>query len=376
MKRQIIFIFWSLTTVCSFAQVNYLHNHIRVGDEIIKQQVSYKDPGREGENVIWDFSRLSSINNDYSLTYNSVESEIFNIGNDTLLIDKTKEEIVVGIEHSTMYYYKQDSSKLSLLGYENPTTLVYFKEPSVQITYPFNLNKSFESNFKGEGNYSNRLKFAIEGNNQNKVDASGMMILPSGDTLRHTLRIKTIEQVKNTVFSGDEQSEHDLVIERYKWYTKGYRYPIFETITTKSEKDSINNEEFSSSFFFPPQDHYYLDYDKDNSLVLDSLWNDQNKKEPNETIPDIPDQSLNFTYNFYPNPVLTFLTLEYYLEKKSDVNISIFSISGKLLKTINKPNLVSGIYSEQIDFQSYSPGNYIISISTGRYVHSDKIIKR
>lgn len=376
MRTPIFLIFWTFTTLCCFAQINYQYNHIRSGDEIIKQQVKYKNPGREGENVIWDFSKLSSINNDYPLTYNTIDSEIFNIGNDTLLIDKAKEELILGIEHSTMYYYKQDSTQLSLLGYENPTTLVYFEHPSTVITYPFNFSKSFKSDFKGEGNYSNRLKFDIEGNNQNKVDAYGMMILPSGDTLKHTLRIKTIEQIKNTVFSGDEHTEHDVIVERYKWYTKGYRYPIFETITTKSEKDSTNNEEFSSSFFFPPQDHYYLDYDKDNSAILDSLWNDQNKKEPNENIPTIEDKGLNFTYNFYPNPVSTILNLEYYLDKKSDVNISILSISGKLLKTINKPNLVSGIYTEQIDFQSYPTGNYIISISTGRNVYSDKIIKR
>ena len=36
-------------------------NYFRAGDEIIKQQVVYKDPGRTGENVLWDFSRLTSV---------------------------------------------------------------------------------------------------------------------------------------------------------------------------------------------------------------------------------------------------------------------------------------------------------------------------
>ena len=34
------------------AQIVQRYNSLRSGDEIIKQQVEFKDPGREGENVI------------------------------------------------------------------------------------------------------------------------------------------------------------------------------------------------------------------------------------------------------------------------------------------------------------------------------------
>jgi hypothetical protein len=41
----------------------------RTGDDIIKQQVQYKDPGRSGENVIWNFGQLESIQDACSLVY-------------------------------------------------------------------------------------------------------------------------------------------------------------------------------------------------------------------------------------------------------------------------------------------------------------------
>ena len=81
-----------LWTVCmpTFAQhsLTVLHNLPRPGDEIIKRQVEYKDPGRSGENVLWDFGKLKTTNDEYKLFYK--------IGKDSLL---------AGIEHRTIYYH-------------------------------------------------------------------------------------------------------------------------------------------------------------------------------------------------------------------------------------------------------------------------------
>ena len=35
---------------------------LRAGDVISKQQVEYKDPGRSGKDVLWDFSQLDPVN--------------------------------------------------------------------------------------------------------------------------------------------------------------------------------------------------------------------------------------------------------------------------------------------------------------------------
>lgn len=110
-----------------FGQITLQYNGIRPGDEIIKQQVDYKDPGRDGENVIWDFSKLKSINDQYTLTYKSPEpfnDTIYKMGKDIIKKrDIDPASLVIGIEHNTMYYFKQTSNKLEVLGHENPTTL-------------------------------------------------------------------------------------------------------------------------------------------------------------------------------------------------------------------------------------------------------------
>lgn len=365
------------------AQITRTYNGIRSGDELVKQQVEYKDPGREGQNVIWDFGKLQSINDEYTLSYSlpylSSEST-YVMGKDTIKVADVNEDnqYIIGIEHNTMYYYQQKNNELLLLGHENPTTLLQYVKPMVVINYPMNFDDQITNLYTSEGAYSSRIAFTSQGQNQIKADSYGMMILPSGDTLKHVLRTKTIQTINELIKGiGDQKDiEVNTILETYKWYAKGYRYPIFETVQVTDQKDTVNAEPFSTAFFFPPQEHLYLDNDPENSAVLDSLWNiEVDKDRGYEIIPPTNDD-LNFTYNFYPNPVVNTLTIEYYLERNTDVNISILNISGQLIKTLNKPRQVSGIHIEQIDFSTYTSGTYIISISTGKNVYSNKIIKR
>uniref|UniRef100_UPI0026080E88 T9SS type A sorting domain-containing protein n=1 Tax=uncultured Dysgonomonas sp. TaxID=206096 RepID=UPI0026080E88 len=127
--------------------------------------------------------------------------------------------------------------------------------------------------------------------------------------------------------------------------------------------------------FFPPQEHLYLDDDKENLAVLDSLWN---IKHPLQTETRSSDTEIagNFSYNFYPNPVESQLTIEYYLENATSVTISMYSLDGKLLKNIDLGRKDKGMYSEFIDCSTLSKGTYVLTIKTNTNTLSDKIIKR
>lgn len=77
-----------LGSVCAFGQ-NPLQkntNLIRGNDVIVKQQVEYKSPGRSGENVLWNFSELSSINDSYQVNYQAYsDSTLVGRGHRTLI---------------------------------------------------------------------------------------------------------------------------------------------------------------------------------------------------------------------------------------------------------------------------------------------------
>lgn len=364
-----------------FGQINLQHNGLRSGDELIKQQVDYKDPGRSGENVIWDFGKLKSVNDEYSLVYSSPvlqEDSYYVMGYDTIQYkDIDKNSLIIGTEHNTMYYYQIKDNQLLLLGHENPTNLLHYTQPIVTATYPTNYKQSQTNSYQSEGIYSGKIPFDTKGSVRTQADAYGALILPTGDTLSHILRIKTVQSISEIIRSINPEMNDSLemVVESYKWYSKGYRYPIFETIKALNTTDSLNIQEYQTAFFFPPQEHLYLDDDKDNLAVLDSLWNiEHNNNMGNPTTGS--ETNIKLSYNFYPNPVESQLTLEYYLENLTTVNVTIYSMDGKLIKSLVMGKLDKGLHTQYIDCSNLSKGTYILKIQANEKVISDKFIKR
>ena len=372
------FMLLMLFPISLFGQITGRYNSPRSGDEIIKQQVEFKDPGREGENVIWDFGKLKSINNEYSLTYSSpnlLDNSYYILGRDTIQATNDSVQYLIGTEHSTMYYLQVQNNSLYVLGHENATTSLKYSPSLLLMTYPTNYNESHQKEYQSKGLYSCRIPFESQGDIKQIADAYGVMILPSGDTLKNVMRVKTTQTINETIYdvNNNVNTILNMDVESYKWFSKGYRYPIFETIKTITQDSTAN--EFSTAFFFPPQKHFYLDTDPDNLAVLDSLWNIDHKI-PDVTDPTDENPNVHLSYNFYPNPVESMLTVEYYLEKPSSVTISLYNLEGRLIKTKVKPVSSSGVYSEQIDCSSLAKGTYIISIGTGYKVYSEKVIKK
>lgn len=380
MKRLYFFLFSSLFISGISAQLNVAHNGLRVGDVILKQQVQYKSPGRSGENVIWDFSNLKTINDEYTLSYELPPLEndsIYILGDRRYLKKNTGEnELIVGTEHYTMYYYRLKNDTLQQLGHENPSVKWEYTIPLLLMKFPLNYKENTSSAYLSEGLYSASVDMQTQGSITTTADAYGKMILPSGDTLKHVLRINTIQTIhdQSNQYSGDSLNiDKGKELETCRWYSKGYRYPVFETIRNINLSDST--EIFSTAFFFPPQDHLYLDTDKENLAVLDSLWNLEHNKNVDNPITN-PENGVKFSYNFYPNPVVAQLTLEYYLETPATVNITLYSMDGRLIKNLPASKQDKGFHSEYIDCNILVKGTYILRIEANGKVVSDKIIKK
>lgn len=101
------------------------------------------------------------------------------------------------------------------------------------------------------------------------ADAYGKMILPSGDTISPVLRVKMIQTI-SAKDAADTTPHTDKQLETFRWYSKGYRYPIVEVIRSTATADTI--AVFSTAFYYPPQEQLYLDADPVNQTLLDELW--------------------------------------------------------------------------------------------------------
>ncbi|MDR0231835.1 MAG: T9SS C-terminal target domain-containing protein [Dysgonamonadaceae bacterium] len=376
MKKRLLFLFLSFPVMLSAQhRLESTLNSLRADDVIIKQQVQYKDPGRKGENVLWDFSKLNILNDAYELFYSTY--------NDT---------VITGTEHLTNYRYVLQNDYLLLWGFENQTTKLHNVQPELLLKFPVNYGNKVQSNFYAHGKYGNRLELDAMGVIETSADAYGMMILPSKDTLKHVLRTHSLKYIaEDTRPIGDayyEKRDNPLhissdsihsrlqndsvvfVVETFRWYEKGYRYPIFETV--RSWEQHIGNQDYeflATAFFYPPQEHYYLDDDEENQALLDAMDDEENNSTP--------DPWEGLTYNVYPNPVTYMpLEVEMYLPRAANVRANLRSSMGLISKSINNGYQPEGVYSFQMDVSGLTLGNYILDIWLDDHLISEIIMKR
>jgi hypothetical protein len=342
----------------------------RVGDEIIKQQVQYKDPGRSGANVIWNFGQLESINDEYSLVYSVPEligDSIYIMGQDTIYsADLVNDYLFIGTEHNTMYYYRFSGDTLWTIGHENAVNLLKYTQPLLTNVFPTHYGDTLAAAYAAHGMYSMTVPFKTIGKTNIEVDAFGMMILPSGDTLRHVMRTQTVRNFSEILPTADGDSIRlNTRQKNYQWYSKGYRYPLFETIRTVVSQDATEINRFATAFFYPPQEQYYLQ-DEANLAILDSLENEQT------------DPWAGLTYNIFPNPVKTApLNVELYLPKPvNNIPVQMRSTMGAIVLDKKQGYHQAGIYNFQLDLGNVPIGNYILDIWLDDHLISYTIMKR
>ena len=79
-------------------------------------------------------------------------------------------------------------------------------------------------------------------------------------------------------------------------------------------------------------------------------------------------------YNNYPNPFNPFTNIEFDIPFKSNVEIIIYDILGKVVEKIVKQELNSGSYKVNFDGSKYSSGIYFYCLITENYIETKKMI--
>lgn len=362
------------------------YNIFRSEDVLIKQQVKYKHPGRAGADVLWDFSKQESVDKKYTLSYSQSDS------------------LVIGREHRTLYKYLLRNDSLYSLGYENPTTLMTNAKPELLLTFPFTYQKRIESYFYGTGNYCHRLDMVTQGKSVTTADAYGMILLPNGDTLQNVLRVRTVKKLaekmtpclqKDSLYTHvvnlDSINYHlnndstYMQVETYRWYSEGYRYPIFETIESTLYKRSKPFTHFNTAFFYSPDKHSYLNDDPKNLAKLEELdkvdkekhnkpsGNNGNKNSNSSGNSSSNNETIH--YNAYIEHGSNQITLEYNLTTSAEITIALYDMQGRLLASYPKTTHPEGYYKESISLDGFRVDAYLLRIGVNDKIYGEKIVK-
>jgi len=76
----------------------------------------------------------------------------------------------------------------------------------------------------------------------------------------------------------------------------------------------------------------------------------------------------------YPNPVADVATIEFQLNKVSNVNVRIYDLGGRMVKELNFAQRQSGLFKERIDVSDLSTGAYFMQMQAGTQTTMNKFI--
>lgn len=105
-----------------------------------------------------------------------------------------------------------------------------------------------------------------------KDDGYGSVKFPDG-IVNNVIRTKNSQLISDGI---SPSIDSDKVMTIYRWYAKGYRYPIFEVYENVNLID--NSVIFSTAFYYPPKDHTYMNTNKKSTSIPLIDYKEINKK--------------------------------------------------------------------------------------------------
>jgi hypothetical protein len=344
MFRTLVTFIISIVAIGANAQVviNYNSHAPVTGVNNIYVSAGFINPGKSGKNNVWDFSNAELQDEKRHTFFEDAkidESEKFNLNTTHIL------------KEDDNYFYQQISPEnYAITGFVNDDFIIYYNQPLVRMKYPFSYSDSFEGQLEAHAFNNNNNETIIDGNYTITADAYGKIILP-GEKSFDVLRVC---QHSNSV-QVSRCREVNIESTKYLWYSATERYPIATTIIQK--KLFCNGDVHKTEETWINQNYIKIDKTPEQNSIANNY----------------------FDAHIFPNPFVDEAELMISINNASNVEISISSITGKNLKTLQKRiELESGQYFYKINSSELSlmPGMYFVNIRVDDKIESLKLIKK
>lgn len=200
-------------------------NAMRNSDRFACQSMGFSNPGNQGKDVSWDFSYIDNLNIKYDIHYK---------------IDSLNRIHQYFGQDRVSFVLNDDTLKQYM--FENRLTKVKYLKKKMALRYPLEYGDSISSDFEGYGLYCGNHFIKVKGQVLTQADGEGRLILSDRDTLYNTLRVYTITTTSMAMDIDyaeiDSTKLQQEIEEKYEWYCKGFRYPLY-TIVQKTSYTNL-----------------------------------------------------------------------------------------------------------------------------------------
>ena len=350
LKRMLATSFMMIAAMVAHAQNTLTReaNMMRIGDVENKETVDYAEIGKGGDDACWDFSQASTI---------GLHSIVYTCDSDSIDLKR--------IESNMVYRYNLNDDSLFLSSIETPQMIVRYDKPVFCLKYPVGYGYCHSAHYSGEGKYCGTHFVRQFGTVEVESDGQGTLILSEKDTLRNVLRVfmtttSCTRICRDSCLNDSDNLKHEI-IERYQWYARGYRYPVFETIlqTTYHDMAPVASNRFS--YRYSPEDQ---------RLNPDSL----NEKIQNEDIMAWNQQETPSIFSYKIQNDNNNITIEYDLSESAHIRILVCDVMGILYRKEDFTESQGYGYTKNIDCNGLHHGQYILYINVNGNIYSNKIV--
>lgn len=329
--------------------LTYEANVMRNFDKLEYQVMGVCNPGFGGINQIWDFSSVDETHDKYEMSFTRDSLQRF-----------------YKIEGQNKYSFLLRANVLEQYELENRLAKIRYFGKKVALKFPFQYSDSIQSNFVGYGLYCGEHVIKEIGHVDVKADGMGKLILSDRDTLNNVLRVHTQTTTKFTLGSEytkvDSMSPKSKIEDRYEWYKKGFRYPVFviDKETCFTGLDKVSNS-FVCCRILP--EYFSQITDSVNELIRRTECTRRNKEK--ETIQKM------FKYNI--TKTFDEIDINYSSLEKAHVVVIVANLSGMMYKR-NSYSVQAGETGKiQLSTYDLNCGQYVLYINVNGTIFSQSI---
>lgn len=299
----------------------------------------YVEPGKAGQNVVWDFSKIEAASD----FVGNIQESYITKGSNYFPQSNTVLE-----EFGNYFFFNVNSSQMEQNGYSTGNGSVYieYKKPFIKMKYPFSFNSSYSGTFDGIYNSNDKPIGEIAGTYSVSGDGIGTLLLPDGKEMNNALRVKEVKKYKQTISNSSVNIE-DLT---YRWYVNEHRFPVLVLI---SSTYTYQNGQTSTTT--------RAAYNSNVILLSAETMNTTN----------------GFGLDIFPNPYHEKVNIKLQLETLSPVNITVFDLIGKRIAVLVDKTETAGEFSYSFSAKDLglAKGTYLVKVMVNNKETTRKIIE-
>lgn len=319
-------------------------NTIREGDVVEKIYCHYGNINNGGQNVVWDFSdRIGKF--PYTICYST----------DSL-------SVLTENDGSTLYSYILHGDSLLQIGYETPLEYITYQEPLLGMIYPVQYGDSFSKHFQGKGKYCGTHEEQVSGEVSIIADAYGRLVLSGTDTLNQVLRVYTLKtqsiSMNTDSCSGNPDNMKQEIEERFQWYARGYRYPVYESVSRTSYDNMQPVACHQYAYCCLPDNQQLLDDPDNEKLACQDAY------------------EMAAAHNIFHYEISNcgnVINIIYNLDESAHIRYLVADVMGVVHRQAEEYNDAGSGYSMKIDCSGLARHHYILYISVNGKVYNEKI---